>query len=326
MLLNKREYENSIAAYKDVAIRLTKINQYNLSAISIAVACLILLKENQFEKIPIFINSIRKELKDYAKILFETFPVKIIEYIIEMRKYEDEKRVKEAIGFMKTLPLFEIEKLVLSLYLGEDIDIAAPEMKVERKIIEIPGGKIGQPSIQEGKEIKAGIIRKEKAEIVKKKILLEQNLAKLKQKQIDLRRTVKEVLKKRSALRRRYYNEILDLLNKNDFREAANKYLHVATILIKRKDFENASFIILLWGLCLFKTDQSLQSIKTKLDEILDTLGISKELLKDTFYNLMLSFLIEANLAGENELYELGKKILSRDVLPLFDEEIILIS
>ena len=326
MLLNKREYEDSIAAYKDVAIRLTKINQYNLSAISIAVACLILLKENQFEKIPIFINSIRKELKDYAKILFETFPVKIIEYIIEMRKYEDEKRVKEAIGFMKTLPLFEIEKLVLSLYLGEDIDIAAPEMKVERKIIEIPGGKIGQPSIQEGKEIKAGIIRKEKAEIVKKKILLEQNLAKLKQKQIDLRRTVKEVLKKRSALRRRYYNEILDLLNKNDFREAANKYLHVATILIKRKDFENASFIILLWGLCLFKTDQSLQSIKTKLDEILDTLGISKELLKDTFYNLMLSFLIEANLAGENELYELGKKILSRDVLPLFDEEIILIS
>ncbi|GAG91258.1 unnamed protein product, partial [marine sediment metagenome] len=128
------------------------------------------------------------------------------------------------------------------------------------------------------------------------------------------------------ALRRRYYNEILDLLNKNDFKEAANKYLHVATILIKRKDFENASFIILLWGLCLFKTNQSFESIKTKLGEILDTLGISKGLIKDTFNILILYFLIETNLMGDKELYELGKKILSGDVLPLFDEEIILIS
>ena len=326
MLLNKREYEDSIAAYKDVAIRLTKIKKYNLSAISIAVACLILLKENQFEKIQIFINSIKKELKDYAKILFETFPVKIIEYIIEMKKYEDEKRIKEAIGFMKTLPLFKIEKLVLSLYLGEDIDIIAPEIKVERKIIETTEGKIEQPSIQQGEVIKADILRKEKAEIVKKKILLEQNLAKLKQKQIDIRRTVKEVLKKRSALKRRYYNEILDLLNKNDFKETANKYLHVATVLIKRKDFENASLNLLLWGLCLFKTDQSLQSIKIELEKILAPLGISKNLIKDTFYSLMLSLLIEANLAGENDLYEMGKNLLSGDILPLFDEENILIS
>ncbi len=326
MLLNKREYEDSIAAYKDVAIRLTKIKKYNLSAISIAVACLILLKENQFEKIPIFINSIRKELKEYIKILFETFPVKIIEYIIEMRKYKDEKRIKEAIGFMKTLPLFEIEKLVLSLYLGEDIDIKTPEMKIERKIIEISGEKIEQPSIQKGEEINADILRKEKAEIDKKKILLEQNFEKLKQKQIDVKRTVNEVLKKRSALRRRYYNEILDLLNNNTFKEAANKYLHVATVLIKRKDFENAGLNLLLWGLCLFKTDQSLQSIKIELEKILDPLGISKKLIKDSFYILILSFLIEANLMGDKGLYEMGIKFLGGNILPLFEEEMILIS
>jgi len=306
--LNKRNYEKSIAAYKEVAIRLTKISNYNLSALSIAIACLILLKENQFEKITSFMKSIRKELKSHEKIIFETFPVKIIEYVMKMKKYGDEKRIKEAIRFMKTLPLFELEKLVLGLYLGEEIEVATIE----------PRGERFRPDTTE--------VRIERAEKAKKRILFEQNLAKLKQKQVDVKRSKREMLQKRIALRKRYYNEILELLKKNSFDEAANRYQSIAKTFIKRKDFENTSLVLLLWGLCLFKTNQPLQSIKLKLGENIDPLGISKNLIEDTFYVSMLSFLIEAKLVGESDLFEMGFKLLRSDILPLFDEENVLIT
>ncbi len=324
--LYKRDYEKSIAAYKEVAIRLTKINNYNLSALSIAIACLILLKENQFEKILSFMKSIRKELKSHEKIIFETFPVKIIEYIIEMKKFGDEKSIKEAIRFMKTLPLFDLEKIVLSLYLGEEIEIATPETTGERikpKSIDV---KIEQPLIQKAEVKQTDSLRKEKAEKSKKRILLEQKLAKLKQKQVDVRKSIRETLQKRTALKKRYYNAILELLEGNSFDEAANRYQSIARTFIKRKDFENASLVLLLWGLCLFKTNQPLQSIKLKLGELLDPLGISKKLIEDTFYILMLSFLIEAKLAGDNKLYDIGFNLLRSDILPLFNEEKVLIT
>lgn len=324
--LIKRDYEKSIAAYKEVAIRLAKIKNYNLSALSIAIACLILLKENQFDLISNFMKSIRKELKSHEKIIFETFPVKIIEYIIEMKKFGDEKRIKEAIRLMKSLPLFEPEKVVLSLYLGEEIEITTLETEGERILPTAIEEEIEQPPIQEVEIIQADSLRKEKAKKAKKRISLEQALAKLKQKQVDVKRSKREMLQKRIALRKRYYNEILELHKKNSFDEAANRYQSIAKNLIKKKDFENTSLVLLLWGLCLFKTNQPLQSIKSKLGEILDPLGISKNLLEDTFYILMLSFLIETKLAGESDLFEMGFKLIRSDILPLFDEENVLIT
>lgn len=321
-LISKMDYDNTIQAYKEASIRLGNIKKYNLSGLSIAIACLILIKENQFEKVSKLISELRKELKSHEKILFETFPINIIQYVLEMKKYGDEKRILEAISFMKHLPLFDIENVVLSLYLGEDIAITEPEKKEDRRrIVKEEGAEI--PKIRTADTKIRDNLRKEKAESNKKSINLEQNYAKLKQKRVDAKRSTDLLFKNRKAMRRRYYEVAIQLIVNGSFKEASEKYLTIVKMLLNKKDFENASLLLLLWGLSLLKVDQSPSLLKKQLEAHLKPLGISKDLIKETFYVLMLTYLIDSKLADDDTSFKKGKKLL--DILPLFEEEKILL-
>ena len=94
-------------------------------------------------------------------------------------------------------------------------------------------------------------------------------------------------------------------------------------MLIKRKDLEYPSLSSLLWGRSALKEGQDTRSIEDQLEIYLNPLGVSKKSVKETFYILTLTYLIESKLSDDNLSFRKGMKLL--DILPLFKEEEILI-
>ncbi|MFX0026915.1 MAG: hypothetical protein ACFE8M_10945, partial [Candidatus Hermodarchaeota archaeon] len=156
----------------------------------------------------------------------------------------------------------------------------------------------------------------------KKSILLveiEQNFANLRQKMGDVRREKEDVLRKRTAMRKRYYNDIITTLQEENFKLAGEQYYNLGITISKRKDFSISSLLILLHGLSFIKVKEPIKSIRFKVERFLDSLGLNKRLVEDTFYIRCIHFILDVAEHRLNRFLPQINEML--EILPLFEEE-----
>ncbi|MFX0077115.1 MAG: hypothetical protein ACFE96_16845, partial [Candidatus Hermodarchaeota archaeon] len=464
--LKEQEYNRAILLYKESVIRLNRIQKYNLAGVSLAIASLLYMKQDKYEEIKKLIDEVEKELSTSGKLFLETFPVTLIEYILDMKKFEDEAKFKEAISFLEHLPLFEDEIKVLYDFLGKEYIEELKEKELETDIGEIAkirseisnitnkieidkqefakrkimkrdywdkaieelsrknylgASKIylesfeylvdkklfkqasiglilgsiifikekdfleskkvfedtlknlrsfkeeveafaeiklleylflayennfediiksiltafarklmlfgaeqdflidfsGEKLIEEEKKLI--LTRKEKGELSKLQVKFDQIVGIIQQKMGDVKSGSKDLLNKRQAFKKRYYKDILTILNEKLYSEVANKYLDLANTFAKRKDYEMSALHILLYGLSALKSDLSSKKILTVVNEYLESLGLSKRIVKETYYITLILLILDVKIEGLDQ-YNPKINMFTR-IIPTFDEE-----
>ncbi|MFW9823138.1 MAG: hypothetical protein ACFFE4_09395, partial [Candidatus Thorarchaeota archaeon] len=307
--LENNEIDKSIELYEESIDQLNKKKKYNLAGVSLALVCLLLIKEDRFQEVRQILKTTKENLSGLGDLFSKTFPVTLAEYIIQIKKYQDEKEFKEAISFIENLPLFEEELRILYDYLGKEYkEDITPEI-LEKSISE-------ENAEKEPIEV---LSREEKGALSKIQVEIDQNLGKIQSKMGDIRREKDEFFIKRKAMKRRYYNEILEMLETRKFKAVATKYYDLAITLSKRKDLKTSSLLILLYGLSLLCEEESYPIIKKNINEFLNSLGINKNVVKDTFYIMVIFFILEIKIYNLEKYIPKIKGML--EILPLFKEE-----
>jgi len=462
--LSKQDLDNAIEKYKESINHLIRIKKYNLAGVSLAVLFLMLIKQNKIEDISKILISTKTSLSSLEKSFTETFPVSLVEYLIDIEKLRDPVVLNESIQFMENLPLFEEEILLISDILGKSPKMISEPEDLKEEIIEIEkvkeiinelaknipkerkdvarrklmrdqywklaledlsnkkfqvaineysdtipkllekdfykqasislilstilmvktksaslaksylNDKLAQlkeydlenmPEIQITKELLSALdnnvlelidlclallidkltlfdpeiillesllpekeergeqetilTRKELGEKKLLNIEMDQRMGKLLQKMGDTRREQKEFLKKRSVMKKRYYKEVIISLESNSFKKAGLQYLELAKEISKRKDFKTSSLLILLHGLSLLKANESIKDVKTEVKNFLDSLGLNKQLVEDTFHITLIKIYLDVISHNLDKYLPHIREML--ELLPLFEEE-----
>ena len=290
--ITNQEFKKAIDVYKETITRLTNSQKYNLAGVSLAVISLLLIHENKLQEIKQSLEETIRNLAGLGKLFSETFAVTLVEYSLQLKKFQEETKFKQALNFYKNLPLFEEELNLLRVLLGEEITEEETEKKLTREEV----GKLSRLSIE-----------------------LDQNFGKL-QSEMEGEDAEKESLfRKRNAMKRRFYKSILDLLKLHKFKESAIKYIELTGTFSKRGDFRSGSFLMLLHGLCLLKANEPYISIIQNLDLFLNGLGRNKKLVSDTYNIRLIQVLINVKMNSLEQYLPKIKNML--EVLPLFEEE-----
>ena len=466
--LKKQEYEKAIESYTESILRLERIKKFNLAGVALAAACLLYLKDNKINDMINFFERIKKDLRSSGILFTETFPVTLIDYIINMEKLHDEPKLKEALSFIENLPLFDEEIKVLYELLGKELmeekilefeigigeiakirseinklakkieiekqelakrkimrrdywnnaieeltnnnlDVAAsiyldsydklmdkkffkhaavglimgsmilikakdffnaksiyennlnkfrsfkndleilPEIQFmayvflayENNIQELIDSNIdtlsnqlmlfepeveflkslaGQETAQKTEAVT--LTRKERADLSKFIVELDQTIGSLQQMMGDVRSGNNDIINKRKAMKKRYYDEILTLLKNENFFEASKKYLDLAGNFIKRKDYHTGALLVLLYGLSLLKSNELINNINIEVHSYLDSLGMNKKLIEETYYISLLLLILDILVEDIEEYKTKFKSFLK--ILPLFEEEAVL--
>ncbi|MFX0153762.1 MAG: hypothetical protein ACFE9Q_04470 [Candidatus Hodarchaeota archaeon] len=304
--LKNQQYNKAFEIYKDTTNRLNLIKKYDLAGVSLTVAILILMKQKKFEDIKKLLTETKINLSGLGKSFSDTFAVTLIEYIIDLKILQDDQKFNESLKLLDNIPLFEEEIALFEDFLGEDY------LKVE-KLEKAEDIEISKESV---KEI---LSREEVGELSKKQVEMDQRFGKIQSKKGDAKRDKERIFKKRKPMRKRYYSPILELLKSQEYEKAAVKYLELANTLSKRKDFETSSLMVNLHGLALLKARKSIIVIKNSINDYLNNLGVNKKLIEETFYVMLILFLIDSKLYNFIDYLPETKEIL--DILPLFEEE-----
>ncbi|MFX0058579.1 MAG: hypothetical protein ACFE8J_09810 [Candidatus Heimdallarchaeota archaeon] len=464
--LVKKELEDAIKKYRESIDRLIKIKLYNLAGVSLAILSLILIIQGKINEVNKMLINTKKELSGLGKSFSETYPVTLIEYILDIRKFQDDTKFKESLLFFENLPLFEEEVKLLYDFVGKaykkekkeldilevkniteaiknladqilkekqdiakrklmknqywrlaiedlsnnkltmaakdyldtintlidkkffkqaaislilatfillklkDIAIAKstffdklskfekyksdfedlPEIQLMKEIFFIIENNMddlielaitgfleklaleepeldliesflpGKQGVLEEKEI---LSREEKGEKNRIMVEQEQKYAYLKQQMGDIRRERLEILNKRSAMKRLLYKEVLTLLENNQFKVAGEKYLELAKSMSRRQDFQISSLLLLLHGLALLKAGVLTVLIRTNINEVLNSLGLNKKLVEDTYFIRCIIFILDVILYKIEKFSPKIRDLL--EILPLFEQEKIFI-
>ncbi|MBN1801275.1 MAG: hypothetical protein JW891_07195, partial [Candidatus Lokiarchaeota archaeon] len=462
--LKNKDFEKAIESYLNSTKRLLIINRYNLAAVSFAMSCLLLFKQNKINDIS---NLFEEENELFSNKLFtETFPVILINYLMDMKNINENLKYEEAALFLESLPLFDeeldvlydhlgrkrvheqeektIEKIVnisdieknirnyadkientkrdvgkrnlmkkdywekaleqlsegnltsasiiyldtfnelaskdlykhaaISLIMGCLILITEKSVRVasltfDRQISTTP--KIKRNELQNLAEIllmehifkaheshsnslirlsykqiidklilfepeieflrqytdavdlvddsKQMLSRKERAQLSDYNLKIEQLLDDLQLKMRDVLSDSKSLLEKRTAMRRHYYDDVLLLLKRKEFQQANKKYLQIAEKISKRNDFKTSSLLVLLFVLTSLKAENSIEDIENKIEVYLNSLGLNKPLVKETYEISLVLFILEVFKRKLTGYIQKIKELL--EVLPLFMEE-----
>ncbi|GAH45956.1 unnamed protein product, partial [marine sediment metagenome] len=175
------------------------------------------------------------------------------------------------------------------------------------------------PEKEERGEQEVKLTRKEVGDLSRLNIEMDQILGKLRQKMGDTRREQGEFLKKRSVMKKRYYKDVIISLKSNSFKKVGLQYLELAKAISKRKDLRTSSLLILLYGLSLLKTSIAIKEIKTKVKSFLDSLGMNKQLVEDTFHITLIKFYLDVISHNLDKYLPHIREML--ELLPLFEEE-----
>lgn len=299
--ITEQKYDETIELYKKSIVELNRIQKYNLAGVSLAIVSIILFKENRDVEVKHLLEEIIKSLSGWGELFSKTFPVTLVKYMLQSKKFHNELKFNEAISFMKNLPLFEEEINFLHELLGRN--------NIEHETVDT--------TTTTTEVIEVVLSRRQAIEI-------DQRYGKIESKSGDIQREKEDFLNKRRATRRIYYNPIFDLLAKRNFKEAATKYYELAESLVsKRKDLKTGSLLILLHGLCLLKAKEPYSLTRESINHFLNRRGVNKKLVEDTYDIMLILFIIdvkEYNL--ENYLPKINGLL---EILPLFEEELVII-
>jgi hypothetical protein len=269
------------------------------------------MKQNRFEDAKKLLDETKTKLSGLGKSFFEAFAVTLIEYVIDLKRFQDEEKFKKSLKYFEDLPLFDEELVLLNELIGEEYQK------------EILPGKLSEDVIlkEEHKEI---LSREDFGERSKLQININQRYGKLQTKLLDAKRDQKRILKKRNPMIKRYYSSILELLKSQNFKEAAAEYLKLGNkFFSKIKDIETSSLMVTLYGLALLKAGEPIKLTKMNINNHLNNLGVNKKLLVETFNITLILFLIDIRLYDFDNYISKIKEML--EILPLFEEEKILI-
>ncbi|MFW9878100.1 MAG: hypothetical protein ACFFG0_33890, partial [Candidatus Thorarchaeota archaeon] len=298
------EYDKAIDLYKETIAELNRITKYNLAGVSLVIVSLLLLREDRMEEVRKILEETKRSLVGLGKLFSETFPVTLVEYILQAKKFKDKAKLNEALTLMEHLPLFDEEIRILHDSFSEDY----------RKVEKLEN--------QESELIQA---EKFKAELSKKQAIeIDQRYGRIESKLRDTSLEKEDFLNKRKATKRIFYNPIFKLLEAQNYTEAATKYYELAeTMVSKRKDLKISSLLILLHGLCLLKANEPFSLIKASISQFLNRRGVNKKLIEDTYDITLILFIMDVKKYNlENYLPKISGML---EILPLFEEEIELI-
>ncbi|MFX1478727.1 MAG: hypothetical protein ACFFCI_11415 [Promethearchaeota archaeon] len=291
----EQDYDEAIELYKESIANLNSIKRYNLASVSLAVVCLILIQEDKLEDAKQFLDETKRKLMGFS----ETFPVKLVEHILRSKKFQGEVKFNQGLSILKYLPLFDEELNLVNESFGEDIQKEGKLSKQNEQIIEDKASK--------------EMLSKEKI------IEIEQKYEKIHKIKGEIRKDKAEMQNKRKAMRRVFYREIFPLLEKEDYKDLGVKYYELAKSMSSRKDFTTSSLLILLHGLSLLKAKESLFLIEKSINEFLESLGMNRNWVEDTYYIMLIQFIIDIKIYNLHNY--LPKIQLTLEVLPLFEEE-----
>ncbi|MCP4760338.1 MAG: hypothetical protein GY870_01070, partial [archaeon] len=214
--------------------------------------------------------------------------------LIKIKKIADGKRKLEKITMdlgtaqdvMKKLPEFSLLKKLLlakesnneiiSSQILEGIIMNYPLFDIEKSLLINLSGKEVSTRISEAQT-------KEKIQKGHSTLLLNQQIANLKQSLGDIKSSSEKLLKKRVAMRRIYYKDILEKLKAGDYMKASELYKSVAIRITQRNDYDIAGMLILLGAGCLVLKNSPIDEIQKYMDEFLDSLGFTKKVLDESF-------------------------------------------
>ena len=84
--LKTQQYDDALKIYKNSMNRLNVTKKYKMAGISLAVASLILMKQNKFEDAKKLLDETKMKLSGLGKLFSETFAVTLIEYVIDLKR------------------------------------------------------------------------------------------------------------------------------------------------------------------------------------------------------------------------------------------------
>jgi hypothetical protein len=229
--LDKKDYGSAISSYEESVNRLIGRGRLNLAGVSLAITLLLNLKLNKVGKFHEFLNHIKNKLGSLEKSFSETFPVYLVQYILDIEKLGDHIKLQEAIEFTKNLPLFDEETSLLYETLGKSLKTLEPE-DLEKEIVEI--------------------------ELIKEKV------HELAQKIPKERKDVE----KRKWMKNQYWKLALEDLSKQKYEVAANEYKDTIPRLLEEKFYRQAALSLILNTSILIKI-KNVSIAKTQLNDIL---------------------------------------------------------
>ena len=296
--LHHLRYKMASDSYFSGILKLAEKKFIKQALISLIIGSFIYLKIKAIKDVKVnFLNNLNKISKFEKDV--EDFPeIKFMDLLFTCFEYENQELIKYGVNILKdNLFFFEPEVKFLEDFLSKEQDNEAESESVSRK-------RVG--------------------ELQKRDIKLEQEFASLRQKMSDLRTDSPSLLAKRKAMRRRYYQETIDLLNSKNYQSLAKNYMSLAKWSLERKDFASSSLHLLLYGLASLKFKDEIIDIQVNVNKFLNALGLNKRLIEDTFPVKLVLFLIELDI---NDIEKYDSRISEMLVLlPLFEEEKVLIN
>ena len=291
--LTNKKYEVAANEYKDTISKLLEKKFVRQAALSLILYVSLIIKIKNLSLAKINFNNIISKYKEIYHD-FEDLPeIKIFKELLLASENDNLKLINACIDLL-------IEKLILF----------DPEISLLKSI---------SPEDQKSEPLEDKLSREELGKKRKFEIVEAQKFSKLQQKMGDVRRERPEFLKQRNAMKKRYYKEVIPLLEIKSYKEAGLEYFRLAQSLAKRRDLRTSSLTILLHGLAYIKAEEPIQTIRSNIKKYLDSLGLNKKLVEETYYILcidfildVISFKMDTFLSKINDLLE---------ILPLFDEE-----
>ena len=291
--LSNKKFEIAADEYKEIISKLLEKKYLRQAALSLIIQTSLIIK----------INNVSIAKRNYSNII---------------AKYRDSNPEFEALPETKIL-----NELLLALESGHlNLINACIDLLIEKLVLFDPEISLLKSIKQE--ELKSEPIEDKlsREELGKKRefeIVIAQKYSKLQQKMGDVRRENPEFLKQRNAMKKRYYKDIIPLLEIESFKEAGLEYFKLAQSLAQRRDLRTSSLMVLFHGLALIKAKEPVQKIWLNIRNFLDSLGFNKKLVEDTYYILCIDFILDVISNKRDKYLPKIKELL--EILPLFGEE-----
>ncbi len=200
-LLAKNKFSEASHEYFQVAQILGKTKKYQLSGLCASLGGLLLLIIKETDSLQSKINELRSSLNQSESYLNQTFPMKILDYMIEMIEINNKVNFLEALKLYKNLPLFPEEQTIIETIIGNPIDFKI----ILKENIGKESGSLAEDIPNNVGMLLSGI-----------------NIE-------------KSVIDKRNDLEDRYWGECRDYFTQQNYNAASMTYLKYVKELITRK-------------------------------------------------------------------------------------------
>jgi len=282
-LLKKQDFEGALNEYRAQIPSLISSNRLNLVGISLAVNLVILYKLKRIEDFEKSLNDIKNSLGSLEVSFSETFPITLLDYIIEIKKLRDVIAFKEALQYVENLALFD-----------EELDLLNELLDKSKKPID--SEDIEGLIVERGKRLK-------RIQELEKQILKD-----------------KRDIAKRKLMKNQYWKISYEDLCNGKYKVAGNEYDDTISKLLDKRFFKQAA-ISLIISTIIMVTNKNVSLAKSYLNELLTRYSKYKKDFGGLPEIQILNELLYALENKEDEQFDLCLKILTNKLV-LFECEI----